>query len=62
MFGAYQYYIQGNVNIKAALIIALFFCLGIFLGSKYAQTLSSDTLKIIFGFLMILIGIKMVTT
>ena len=61
MFGAYQYYIQGNVNIKAALIIALFFCLGIFLGSKYAQTLSSDTLKIIFGFLMILIGIKMVT-
>ncbi len=50
----------GNVDIKAALIIAVMFCVGIFLGSKFAHTFSSDSLKIIFGFLMVLIGMKMI--
>ncbi len=62
IFGAYQYYLQGNVNIKAALIIALFFCIGIYFGSKYAQSINPETLKIIFGFIIILVGIKMITT
>ena len=61
IFGAYQYYLQGNVNIKAALIIALFFCIGIYFGSKYAQSINPETLKIIFGFIIILVGIKMIT-
>lgn len=61
IFGAYQYYLQGNVNIKAALIIALFFSIGIYFGSKYAQSINPETLKIIFGFMIILVGIKMVT-
>ncbi|MDA9747721.1 sulfite exporter TauE/SafE family protein [bacterium] len=60
IFGAYQYYLQGNVNVKAALVIALFFSIGIYFGSKYAQSINPETLKIIFGFMIILIGIKMV--
>ncbi|MEL0080789.1 MAG: sulfite exporter TauE/SafE family protein [bacterium] len=60
IFGAYQYYTHGNVDIKAALIIAVMFCVGIFLGSKFAHTFSSDSLKIIFGFLMVIIGMKMI--
>ena len=60
IFGAYQYYLQGNVNVKAALVIALFFSIGIYFGSKYAQSINPETLKIIFGFIIILIGIKMV--
>ena len=60
IFGAYQYYLQGNVNVIAALVIALFFSIGIYFGSKYAQSINPETLKIIFGFMIILIGIKMV--
>ncbi|GIR29134.1 hypothetical protein CM15mP43_07580 [bacterium] len=47
IFGAYQYYLQGNVNVKAALVIALFFSIGIYFGSKYAQSINPETLKII---------------
>lgn len=60
IFGAYQYYQEGNVNLNAAIIIAIFFCVGIFLGSKAAHLMSSESLKIIFGLLMIVVGMKMV--
>ena len=60
IFGAYQYYQEGNINMNAAITIAIFFCIGIFLGSKAAHMLSSENLKIIFGFLMIFIGIRMI--
>tara|TARA_B100001996_G_scaffold237628_1_gene183547 strand:- start:240 stop:590 length:351 start_codon:yes stop_codon:yes gene_type:complete len=58
--GAFNYYQNGNVDIKAALTIALFFCVGIFFGSKIAQIISPDNLKIFFGLLMVLVGIKLV--
>ena len=45
---------------NAAITIAIFFCIGIFLGSKTAHLLSSENLKIIFGFLMVFIGIRMI--
>ena len=60
IFGAYQYYQEGNVNLNAAITITIFFCVGIFLGSKTAHFMSSENLKIIFGLLMIFVGIKMV--
>ncbi len=60
VFGAYQYYQEGNINMNAAITIAIFFCIGIFLGSKTAHLLSSENLKIIFGFLMVFIGIRMI--
>ena len=47
VFGAYQYYQEGNINMNAAITIAIFFCIGIFLGSKTAHLLSSENLKII---------------
>jgi len=60
IFGAYQYYQEGNININAAIIIAIFFCIGIFFGSKAAHLLSSESLQVIFGFLMVLVGMKMI--
>ncbi len=59
-FGAYQYYIQGNVDIKAAITIAIFFIIGIMISSKLVHNLNSETLKTFFGFFIILVGIKMV--
>ena len=58
--GAFNYYQNGNVDIKAALAIALFFCIGIFFGSKIAQVISPENLKIFFGLFMVLAGIKLV--
>ena len=58
--GAFNYYQNGNVDIKAALVIALFFCIGIFFGSKIAQTVSAENLRIFFGLFMVLAGIKLV--
>ena len=58
--GAFNYYQNGNVDIKAALVIALFFCIGIFFGSKIAQTVSPENLRIFFGLFMVLAGIKLV--
>jgi len=58
--GAFNYYQNGNVDIKAALVIALFFCIGIFFGSKIAQTASPENLRIFFGLFMVLAGIKLV--
>ena len=58
--GAFNYYQNGNVDIKAALAIALFFCIGIFFGSKIAQTVSAENLRIFFGLFMVLAGIKLV--
>jgi|TARA_B110000438_G_C15679900_1_gene591870 hypothetical protein len=60
IIGAMNYYQSGNVDIKAALAIAVFFCVGIYFGSKIAQTVSADTLKIFFGLFMVLVGIKLV--
>jgi uncharacterized membrane protein YfcA len=60
IFGTYQYYQQGNVNINAAVIIAICFCIGIFFGSKAANNLSSENLQIMFGFLMVIVGMKMI--
>jgi hypothetical protein len=58
--GAFNYYQNGNVDIKAALAIALFFSIGIFFGSKIAQIVSPENLKIFFGLFMVLAGIKLV--
>ena len=60
IIGAYNYYQNGNVNIKAALIMALFFAIGIFFSSKIVHYVSSENLKIIFGMFMVLVGIKMI--
>ena len=57
---SFNYYQNWNVYIKAALAIALFFCIGIFFGSKIAQTVSPENLRIFFGLLMVLAGIKLV--
>jgi len=58
--GAFNYYQNGNVDIKAALAIALFFSIGIFFGSEIAQIVSPENLKIFFGLFMVLAGIKLV--
>ena len=55
----FNYYKQGYLNWKFALIIALFFVIGGFLGSKLAISIDQKALKKIFAVMMLAISLKM---
>ena len=56
---AYNYYTEGYVNWKFALIIAVSFLIGGFFGSKLAVSIDKELLKKIFGVILIIAAIKM---
>ena len=62
LFAAYNYYKAGFVNVRYALVIAIVFMLGGYLGSKLALNLPVGVLKKIFAVVLALIAAKMVFT
>jgi uncharacterized membrane protein YfcA len=54
----WEYYKSGNVDLKAALLIALGYALGGYFGGSWAQHLSATVLQRILGGLMVLIGLR----
>ena len=59
LLAAYNYYKAGQVNIKFALILAAFFLVGSYFGSKLALNIPQAMLKKIFGVLLLLVAAKM---
>lgn len=59
IIAAYNYYKAGEVNIKFAIILAVFFLVGSYFGSKMALTMPQTLLKKIFGLLLLLVAAKM---
>jgi uncharacterized membrane protein YfcA len=59
ILAAFQYYQKGFVDVKAALILAVFFMIGGYFGAKFATTISPDILKKAFSVLLVVIAIKM---
>jgi uncharacterized protein len=59
IIAAYNYYKAGHVNIQYAIILALFFIVGSYFGSKLALNIPQQVLKKIFGILLLLVAIKM---
>jgi uncharacterized membrane protein YfcA len=59
IIAAYNYYKAGQVNIKFAIILAVFFLFGSYFGSKIALNIPQSALKKIFGVLLLLIAAKM---
>jgi uncharacterized membrane protein YfcA len=59
IIAAYNYYKAGQVNIKFAIVLALFFLIGSYFGSKLALTLPQPVLKKVFGILLLLVAAKM---
>ena len=59
IIAAFNYYKAGHVNIRFAIILAVFFLVGSYFGSKLALTLPQDVLKKIFGILLLLVAAKM---
>ena len=55
-----KYHKDGYIDYKFALILAITFFLGSYLGGLFAVNLPAKTLKKIFGILMLLAGIKMI--
>ncbi len=62
LFAVYNYYKAGYVNIKYALVIAVVFMVGGYLGSKLALNIPVSTLKKIFALLLIIVAAKMAFT
>jgi len=59
VIAAYNYYQAGHVNIKFAIILAIFFIVGSYFGSKLALNIPQNVLKKIFGVLLLLVAAKM---
>lgn len=55
-----NYYKAGNLNIKYAIIIAVFFIVGGYLGSKISLAISPEKVKKLFGIFMLLIALKLI--
>jgi uncharacterized membrane protein YfcA len=59
---AYNYYQDGSLNWKYALVMASMFVIGGYLGSKLAISLDEKLLKRIFGVVLVILGLRMVLT
>lgn len=60
LLAAYNYYRHGFVDLKAGLLIMLFFLLFSFLGSELAAFLPRTVLKTLLGIMLIFMGTKLV--
>lgn len=56
---AYQYYKEGYVEIKTALIMAVFFFIGGYFGARFATEIPQGLLKKLFAVMLIVIAVKM---
>jgi uncharacterized membrane protein YfcA len=57
---AFNYYKEGYVDWKYAAIIAVFFVIGGYIGSKFAIQIDEKILKKIFGFILLLVAGKLI--
>ena len=55
-----NYYEHGYVNFRVAIIVMLAFVIGGYFGSLISVNLPAKTLKVLFGSLMLLAGMKMI--
>lgn len=60
VLAAWNYHKMGFVEWKYAMIIAATFIVGGYLGSRWAVNVDARTLKKIFGFIMLLGGLKLI--
>jgi uncharacterized membrane protein YfcA len=56
---AFQYYKEGQVNIKAAVILAVFFFVGGYFGGKFAMHIPQEIMRKSFAVLIVAIAVKM---
>lgn len=57
---AFNYYKEGYVDWKYALVIAVFFVIGGYIGSKFAVQIDQKMLKKIFGVILLFVAGKLI--
>ncbi|MBI5884998.1 MAG: sulfite exporter TauE/SafE family protein [Deltaproteobacteria bacterium] len=62
LLAAWQYYKGGYVEIKVAGLLCIGFFIGGYLGGRLANTMSSAALEKTFGFVLLVIALKMIFT
>ncbi len=62
LLATWNYWKNGNVDWKVALILSVMFMIGAYFGSKLAIQLPVKTLKRIFGLLLLVLAIRMIIT
>ena len=60
IMAAFNYYNEGYINWKYAVIISCSFILGAFLGSKLAVNMNQKIIRVVFGTFLLIMGIKMI--
>jgi len=60
ILAAWNYYKEGYVNWKLALVLSLTFFVGAYLGSRFSVNISDRTLRKMFGVLLLAVAIKMI--
>ena len=59
LLGAYAYYQQGNLNIKASMFISLGLFFGAWVGARLAQQLSGPTLQRMFAVFIFIMAVRL---
>jgi uncharacterized membrane protein YfcA len=59
--GAYEYYRNGNLDIRASLLLAFGLFLGAYVGAKLAQNFTPLMLKRTFAVFLVLVAVRMWT-
>lgn len=59
ILGAWSYYQGGNVNVRAAVFIALGLAIGVYFGAQIGQSVNSVTLRRSFSIFLVLVAGKM---
>jgi uncharacterized protein len=60
ILAAWTYYKAGYVDIRVAVLVAIGFVAGSFLGARIATNISETALERVFGVALVLIGVKMI--
>jgi uncharacterized membrane protein YfcA len=60
--GAWEYYRTGNLDIRAAMVIAVGLFFGAFLGAKLAHVLTAIQLKRAFAVFLVLVAVRVWTS
>jgi uncharacterized membrane protein YfcA len=59
LLGAYTYYQDGNLNLKASLLIGLGLFLGAYAGARVSQQLSGVTVQRMFAIFLVVVAVRL---
>lgn len=60
LLAALNYHQAGAINWKMALIVSSFFIIGGYFGSKFALKIDQQTLRKVFGIVILIVALKMI--